>query len=342
MKYLISPDKKQYKANLHCHSTLSDGNLTPEELKAVYRRYGYDILAITDHEYPKNHSDLGEEGFLMLTGYEGYIRSQPNNQSDRFGPEIHVNFFARQPENETLICYNKPYGKYMNEERLAQLVRAGSERPREYTRQYINEYIQTARDNGYLVTYNHPWWSRETEADILAYEGYFSMEMCNYGCHVISHLEYNGALYDKVLRSGKRVFCHSTDDNHNKFPEGHPEWDSCGAYTMILSDELAYDRVISAMESGEMYSSMGPRFKEVSFDGKQVHVECSEVAGVYVFCGSKSPRRVLAENGKTLTSADIVIDEMSPYIRVSIVDREGKAADTRGYFRDELGLPALA
>ena len=25
MIYLISPDKKQYKANLHCHSTLSDG-----------------------------------------------------------------------------------------------------------------------------------------------------------------------------------------------------------------------------------------------------------------------------------------------------------------------------
>ena len=27
--YLIDPGKKQFKANLHCHSTHSDGKLTP-------------------------------------------------------------------------------------------------------------------------------------------------------------------------------------------------------------------------------------------------------------------------------------------------------------------------
>ena len=27
----ITPDTKQYRANLHSHSTLSDGRLTPEE-----------------------------------------------------------------------------------------------------------------------------------------------------------------------------------------------------------------------------------------------------------------------------------------------------------------------
>lgn len=46
--YLISPDKKQYKANLHCHSTISDGKKTPEELKEMYKRHGYSILAITE------------------------------------------------------------------------------------------------------------------------------------------------------------------------------------------------------------------------------------------------------------------------------------------------------
>ena len=33
IKVFISKDKKQFKANLHCHSTISDGRLTPEELK---------------------------------------------------------------------------------------------------------------------------------------------------------------------------------------------------------------------------------------------------------------------------------------------------------------------
>ena len=46
----ISPGARQYKANLHCHSNLSDGRLTPEELVRAYREQGYSILAITDHE----------------------------------------------------------------------------------------------------------------------------------------------------------------------------------------------------------------------------------------------------------------------------------------------------
>ena len=54
--YFISQDKKQYRANLHAHSTLSDGKLSPEELKRAYRAQGYSILAITDHEHPKSHA----------------------------------------------------------------------------------------------------------------------------------------------------------------------------------------------------------------------------------------------------------------------------------------------
>ena len=339
MMYLISPHKKQYKANLHCHSVHSDGSLTPEQLKEAYRRHGYDILAITDHEFPWDHTDMSEPDFLMITGYEGYVRSQPDNGSDRFGPEVHLNLFARDPHNETYICYNKPYAKFLSEERLMQLKRVGSEEARRYTTEYVNQYIRTARENGYLVSYNHPWWSLETEERILSYEGYFTMEMCNYGCHVTSGLEYNGVIYDKMLCAGKRVFCHGTDDNHNRFSEGHPECDSFGAFTMIMADELEYDTVINAMETGEMYSSMGPRFNEVSFDGKTVHVECSDVRAIYVFCGSKSPRRALAPEGETINCADLVIDEPSRYIRVTIEDREGKKADTRAYFRDELGLP---
>ena len=58
--YLISPFKKQYKANLHSHSVFSDGAKTPEELKAAYQSQGYSVLAITDHETPKNHTYLSD------------------------------------------------------------------------------------------------------------------------------------------------------------------------------------------------------------------------------------------------------------------------------------------
>ena len=111
--YLISPDKKQFKANLHCHSTYSDGKRTPIELKEIYKRYGYSILAITDHEVPKAHNELTEPGFLMITGYEGYIRPEVSNQ---FMPTVHLNFFAKDPNNETLICYDSKYCKYLSAE----------------------------------------------------------------------------------------------------------------------------------------------------------------------------------------------------------------------------------
>ena len=83
----ISKSKPQYKANLHCHSTLSDGKLTPEELKAAYKSAGYSILAITDHENPHDHSDMTEDDFLMLTGYEAYIRPSETGTYDQFQPK---------------------------------------------------------------------------------------------------------------------------------------------------------------------------------------------------------------------------------------------------------------
>ena len=51
MKIIIDQSKKQYKANLHCHTTLSDGNWTPEQVKEEYKKRGYSVIAITDNEH---------------------------------------------------------------------------------------------------------------------------------------------------------------------------------------------------------------------------------------------------------------------------------------------------
>ena len=39
-QYLFPQEGKFYRANLHCHSTLSDGKRTPEELKEIYKSAG--------------------------------------------------------------------------------------------------------------------------------------------------------------------------------------------------------------------------------------------------------------------------------------------------------------
>ena len=334
--YLVSPDAKQYKANLHCHSVHSDGKKTPQELKDLYKSNGYAILAITDHETPKDHSYLSDAEFLAITGYETYVRKNAKCIYDVYEQEIHINLFARDPHNETIVCYNPSYCKYMTEEQKALLKKVGDQKPRQYSVEYVNELIRTAKENGYIAAYNHPWWSMEAEETIMAYDGFFSMEMCNYGSYQLGNLEYNAALYDKMLLRGKRIFCHSADDNHNGAPPDSPRFDSFGAFTMIMPEEFTYDAVIKAMETGQMYSSMGPVFKEVSMEGNKIHIECSPVTRIMVFTGSKAPKRAIAPVGESITAADFEIDDRAKFVRVSVVDAQHRFADTRGFFRDEL------
>ena len=69
-KYLVPKEGSFYKANLHCHSTISDGKWTPEEIKENYMAQGYSIVAYTDHQAFVTHNDLSDENFLALNGYE--------------------------------------------------------------------------------------------------------------------------------------------------------------------------------------------------------------------------------------------------------------------------------
>lgn len=334
--YLINPNQKQYKANLHCHSIHSDGKKTPEELKEMYKNEGYSILAITDHENPRSHTDLTDEEFILITGYEAYIRPNKKCSYDVYGKEVHINLFAKDPSNETYVGFDPICCKYISLEEADTKKKAGPFGAREYSVDYINRFVASAKENGYIAAYNHPWWSMENEEDMLAYEGFFSMEMCNYGSYLISGLEYNGGLYDKMLKKGKRIFCHSADDNHNSHPIDSPHSDSFGGFAMIMPENFSYNGIMDAMEKGQMYSSMGPVFKEISVEDNKVHIECSDVQKIWMFTGSKDPKREYANAGETINSADFEIDPRAQYIRISIVDNQGRFADTRGFFMDEI------
>ena len=63
-KYLLPPEGNWYKANLHCHTSVSDGCFSPERVKEEYKKRGYSIVAYTDHQLMVNHSYLADEDFL--------------------------------------------------------------------------------------------------------------------------------------------------------------------------------------------------------------------------------------------------------------------------------------
>ena len=65
---LFQEGKPVYRANFHLHTTRSDGRQSPEDAAALYRRMGYDILAITDHR--KVTEIPAPEGLLLVPGVE--------------------------------------------------------------------------------------------------------------------------------------------------------------------------------------------------------------------------------------------------------------------------------
>ena len=58
------------KANLHTHTTNSDGTFSPSEVIGFYADAGYDVLAFTDHRTTNHVSEYDAEGMTLLSGIE--------------------------------------------------------------------------------------------------------------------------------------------------------------------------------------------------------------------------------------------------------------------------------
>ena len=334
---IIKKGAPQYKANLHCHSTRSDGRLAPETLKDAYKAEGYSVLAITDHERPTDHTALSDPDFVMLTGYEAYIRTTGSYAFDRFAPEIHINLFARDPHNTAYVCYTDAYCNYEKDpEARAAYKKVGSSEPRRYDVDYVNAFVKSAKENGYICSHNHAFWSLESYDYLKGYEGFFSMEIYNNSANLINGTEYNAQLYDHLLRDGKRLFCHAADDNHNAAPFGSPGCDSFGGFTMIMADELSYSSVFDALERGSFYASMGPKFHSITIENGKIRIECDPVRQLTVFLGGKATLRAHGSKESPVCFAEFDMPEKYLYLRFDAIDFEGKHANTRAYFEEEI------
>lgn len=61
------------KAQLHCHTTESDGRFRPRDLLAMYRDAGYAFVCITDHNRVTRCDDLDNEHFQAIRGTEDTV-----------------------------------------------------------------------------------------------------------------------------------------------------------------------------------------------------------------------------------------------------------------------------
>lgn len=314
-KYLLPENGTFYKANLHSHTTFSDGRLTPEEDKEAYRSRGYQILAITDHRVYHDHRDLDEETFLTIPAVEMDINEVSPERLRPTDRTYHINFYDTDPD-------------YMKEEKAKDLhpeCRYGD-------KDYINSYIRKMGEMGFLACYNHPYWSMQTREDYLPLEGIFAMEIYNHGCEHDGMYGYNPQAYDEMLRAGKKIFCLATDDNHNSLPLDDPFSDSFGGFTMIKAEELTLQSVVKALKNGDFYSSMGPEIRELYIEDNELVVKTGPVQRIYVVTSTRNCHRKAVLPGETLTEARFPLNGEEGYIRVRVDDGRGKYADSNAYF----------
>lgn len=331
-KYLLPKDGTFYKANLHSHSTVSDGKLTPEEMKTAYKEKGYSILAYTDHDVFVAHPELTDSDFLVLHGYEASVEEE-TDKGPYFMRECHFCLIALDPDNLKQPCWHRTKFVPRCAEEARSKVQFYEDEPdyeREYTPECISEMMKIGRERGFFVTYNHPTWSLENYTDYIGYNNMHAMEVCNYGTLEQGFPEYNEKEYDDMLRAGKRIFCIATDDNHN--------WknDSFGAFTMIKAHKLEYKAVTDALLAGNFYASQAPEIYDLWFEDGKIHINCSDAKRIILHTAGRHVMEVTAPKGESVNSAEFEVRPEFGYVRITVHDSEDKHANTNAYFTDEL------
>ena len=335
-KYLLPQNGNFYKANLHCHSTLSDGKLSPEELKERYKNQGYSVLAYTDHDLFIPHHELTDEGFLALAGFEAefYIeRGNPNKKT------AHICFLAKSRDMEIQPCFNKDDLVIGNAPKYIDKIKFNKNEPlfvREYSSDSINAMMKKAREMGFFVTYNHPTWSQENYEQYSKYEHMHAMEIYNHECQFSGYHSYVPGIYDDMLRLGKKILITSTDDNHNKFSSVSNIIDCFGGFIMIKADKLEYNTIMNAIFDGNFYSSQGPEIYELYVENNKIHVKCSDAVAITLNTSRRTAQAVYPEPNDVINEATFTFKDDDGYIRINIKDKEGKYADTNAYFLSDI------
>jgi len=336
-KYLLPKNVNYYKANLHCHSTVSDGKWTPEEIKRNYMEQGYSIVAYTDHSVFITHNDLKEKDFLPLNGYELNFNQEPIE--GKTAKTCHVCFVSLDENKKTqkIFYENKHLTKNLD---VACLDESREYVVRRYSTEFISDIIEQGVNEGFFVTYNHPVWSLETREEYCNYHGLNAMEIVNYGCVTEGYDDRNGTVYDEMLRGGEKLYCIATDDNHNNYPITHPKCDSFGGFTMIGAEQLEYGAVAEALLRGDFYASEGPEIKELYFEDGTVHIETSAATSIIMSAENRKYKVATAETkGETICNASFDINpKLGSYVRFTVVDEKGRQAYTNAYFLSSLTL----
>ncbi|MBQ8255038.1 MAG: PHP domain-containing protein [Clostridia bacterium] len=345
MKKHLLPEKGNfYKANLHVHTTISDGSLTPEEIKEVYKEKGYSVVAFTDHEAMVPHNDLNDDSFLSITAVELATNAELTHGVYSYRETCHMNLYSKDPNKTVCSVYSKSRLWPAHAEQYMADEMKEIDFKRTFTPESMNEVIAEAKKDGFIVSYNHPVWSLNHYPFYSKLKGVWGVEVYNTGCARNGYPDTVQPL-DDLLALGERVFPLATDDAHGK---RETMWDYFGGWVMIKADKLEYSAIMTALENGDFYSSTGPEISDLYIEDGVLTVKTSPASAIEILTERRASKRVQAKDGVLLNEAAFDLNtyiadsahkrESDPpaYVRVTVTDEHGNKSYSRPYFINEL------
>lgn len=295
-----------WRGNLHTHSNLSDGVLTPEEVCRRYRDEGYDFISLTDHfvgqyGYPITDTrPFRGNGFTTIPGAELHSGAMEN------GELWHI-LAVGLPED--FAPSNTPGFMPVEDQETGA------------------ELAARARAAGAYVAIAHPEWSGLTTDDARSIEAAHAVEVYNHGCAIGCDRPHGFYTLDQLLTDGRRLDLCATDDAHFSEP------DHFGGWVMVKAEENDPDALLQALKEGAYYASTGPEIRGIHWEETDVIVESSAVTSVIVQ-GRGAAATAVHGASMTRTTVPLARFEASPWMRVTVVDAAGRRAWCNPWYRD--------
>ncbi len=304
----IQSGNRMLKGGLHCHTTRSDGNVSPSDAIEIHDTLGYDFLALTDHRLYNLANYSAKAGVLIIPGVE------VDKNLPMPGPNCRHCFHA--------VLLGPQEGNGYTQD---QTFEKGSVNDQFEFQRVLDE----AHGKGNLTFYCHPGWSSTSSEEFDKLQGNFAMEVWNSGCAIEHDLDTDALYWDLLLRKGIKIFGVATDDGHNA--------ETYGLGWVCVNAPKEVDGILHALEKGAFYSTCGPEIYDFYLDNGEAVIECSPVAKIRFHYGF-SPNKILNAKDSLLTQGKIAVPDYYAYIRASIVDAHGKMAWTNPIFPHEAGL----
>lgn len=300
--FLEAPNALWLKGNLHSHTVFSDGSWTPEEMKAEYKRHGYDFLAVTDHDTYTDTRALTDDSFTMLQGFE--LWGNATNDKD-----IHIHFlWADALDGVT------PGQKMSLPERTGKV---------------CMNFCRKMREKGAYVMLNHPHWSLLTSPEIEDENPYHAVEIINYASEWLENMGDATVFWTEMLYRGCRLWGGGGDDNHNHHAAAGSDQtdslycDSFGGFTVVKARDRSPQAIMEAMFSGSFYTSTGPAIYEFYVEDGTVHVVTSPAIRIYINGERRQYQRKL---GRHVTEFVTPLKGTEKLIRAECMDAAGHSA----------------